>query len=226
MKKNNTYLYEMNVLYLNIVVIVFTILLGLFTFWLMYVRGMFLTLNDFDITLLLILIIPYFILHEILHSIGYVINGASFKNITFGMHLEKSILSCSCKQSISKKTILWSLLYPFIFIGAITYIIGLIFNLPILIMLSFLNISGCVGDLAMFLAFIKIKDFKFFEYDNPLAFGLITNEDLEKKKFIGLKLIEDENITQTVHKKINISKASIFILAIYILLIIIDAFLY
>ena len=224
MKKNNTYLYEMDILYLNIIVIIFTLLLVPFTFWIMDLKGIDLVLSNFDIILLLILLIPYFILHEILHSIGYVIHGASFKNITFGMHLEKSILCCSCKQSINKKTILCSLLYPFIFIGIITFIIGIIFNLPILIILSIANISGCVGDLVMFLAFIKIKDFKFFEYDNPLAFGIITNENLEKRKFIGLRLIKEEKITQTVNKKITISKASIIILIMYSILILVDIF--
>ena len=95
-----------------------------------------------DFTLSFLLSIPYFCLHEILHSIGYVINGADFKRITYGAHIEQGILCCSCKQEVDKKCVMWSLLYPFLFIGILTYAIGVIFHIPILIVLSAANISG------------------------------------------------------------------------------------
>ena len=72
-------------------------------------------------------------------------------------------MCCLCKQNISKKNILISLLFPFIFIGVITYVIGVLFNNSVLIWLSILNISGCSGDLMMFLGLLRLKNFEYSE---------------------------------------------------------------
>ena len=146
MKKENKYFYEMKSLALNVLSIIILVIMVLVTYLLMKITNMDIKLSRFDFYFIMLLSIPYFILHEILHSIGYVVNGANYKNITYGMHLEKGILCCSCKQTINRKNILWSLVYPFVFIGIITYVIGLIFNSPILLLLSIMNISGCAGD--------------------------------------------------------------------------------
>lgn len=178
-----------------------------------------------DLVTILIWYIPYLCFHEILHSIGYVVNGADFKKITYGAHIEKGILCCSCKQEITRKNILWSLIYPFLFIGVITYVIGVIFNHPVLIDLSILNICGASADLAMFFDFLTIKDFKFFEYDNPIAFGITTKEDMTKRKLFGLKLIEENNFKQTIDKKVTISKSSIAFFIFIVIAIILNIIL-
>ena len=90
-----------------------------------------------------------------------------------------------------------------------------------LIMLSIANFTGCAGDLVMFYSFLKIKDFKFFEYDNPIAFGLTTTENLKVKKLPGLKLFEEKNFKQTIDKKLSISKTSIIYFIAYYALVII-----
>ena len=106
--------------------------------------------------------------------------------------------------------------------GILTYIIGIILNNNILIFLSIANIVGCSGDLTMFYHFLKIKSFKFFEYDNPITFGIITDEDLNNKNLFGLKQFDEDNFSQTIDKKITISKTSIVILIIYFLLCILN----
>ena len=210
MKKEKRYFYEMNTNLLNIVsMVILALMIGLTA--LIYRLDI---LED-NLTLLLLTMVPYLVLHEILHSIGYVVNGAKFNRITYGIHLEKGILCCSCKQEIKKHTIMWSLIYPFLFIGVITYIIGIIYKIDILVLLSIVNISGCSGDLMMFYAFLKLKKFKFFEYDNPVAFGLMTDEDIENKKMFSLKRIEENDFKQTVGKKVSVSKTSIIILLLY-----------
>jgi len=164
-------------------------------------------------------ILPWLILHELLHSFAYVIHGAKFKNITYGMCLEKSILYCLCKENISKTNILCSLLYPFLIIGVGTYILGILLGNVILILLSILNISGCVGDLVMFFFIMKLKNIEFSEFDNPIQFGIYTEENLENKKAFGLCFIEKkESLEKTNLKKINISVPSIWILAMLFLL--------
>ena len=162
----------------------------------------------------------YIILHEILHSISYVINGAKFNKVTYGIVLEKSILCCLCKQNITKKNILHSLMYPLVFIGIITYIIALIFKLPLLFILSIFNIVGCIGDIIMFFFIKKLdNDIEFSEYDDPIGFGIYTNKDISKEKHFGLNFIETKNtLKREEFKKVVISKTSIIIIILFILI--------
>lgn len=67
----------------------------------------------------------------------------------------------------------------------------------------------------MFYHFLKIRKLKFFEYDNPMAFGIITEDNLDNKKLFGLKQIKNKKIVQTIDKKVTISKKSIIYLIIY-----------
>lgn len=213
------YLYEMNLTLLNIISIILIIVMGIITLFLVDISKI-VESNFFDLTLLLI--IPYLLLHEVLHSISYVLHGASFKNVVYGAHLEKGVLCCLCKQNITKKNILISLIYPFFWIGVVTYIIGIMTNNMELIMLSIFNISGCSGDLIMFFAFLKLKNFEYSEYDNPTAFGLYTTEDFSNKKLFGLKYIGcEEELERKDLKKVSISKTSIIGFLFIILFIIV-----
>ena len=209
------YIFEMNGVILQVISIIILIVMLILTAYLS--DGIFMTNKDLE--LIFLLIIPYLILHELLHSLAYVINGADFKNITYGAHIEKGILCCLCKQNISKRNILISLLFPFVIIGVITYIIGILINSTVLIWLSILNISGCSADLIMFLDLLKLKDFEYSEYDNPVAFGLYTSKNLSKAKLFGLKYIgETKALEKNNMKKISISKFSIITFIIFIIL--------
>ena len=205
-KQEKYYIYEMNMDLLNILTIPLFVTMMIITF---LVKGN-INLPMKEIAILIFLMMPYLALHEIIHAIAYIVNGANYKRVTFGAHLEKNILCCLCKQNVTKKNILISLISPFMVIGIITYIIGLIINNNLLIYLSIINISGCTGDLIMFYNFIKIKDFAYAEYDNPTAFGLYSKNDLANKKMYGLKYVETKNeLIQTITKKIDISKTSV-----------------
>lgn len=174
--------------------------------------GFDLSITSKNFAIAFMFMIPYLILHELLHSLSYVLHGADFKNVTYGAHLEKGILCCLCKQNITKKNILISLLYPFIFIGVITYIIGITTNNVILVFLSIINISGCSGDLTMFVGLSRIKDFEYSEYDDPMSFGLYSQEDLSSRKMFGLKYIDaKDKLEKTDLKKVSISKTSIIV---------------
>ena len=213
-KSKKHYLFEMELIPLNVIatviffagIILFILLLNLSDLKISF---------DFntDYKYLMILLVPYFALHEILHFIGYYLNGADASKLTFGVHLEKGVFCCSCKQIVNKKCIMWSLIYPFLFIGVITCILGFIINSSVLILLSIANISGAAGDLIMFFNFLKIKDFEFAEYDNPIGFSLYSSEDLSKRKMFGLKFIETRDELEChVTKKLTVSKKSIYYL--------------
>lgn len=211
--KKKYYLFEMNTIILNVLSILILIIMLIITGFTYEI-----SITD-NIGLIIILMIPYMSLHEIIHSVSYVLNGADFKNITYGAHIEKGILCCLCKQNVSKRNILISLLAPFVIIGVITYIIGMILQNNTLIWLSIINMSGCSGDLMMFYSLQKLKNFEYSEYDNPIAFGLYTSTDLSKKKMFGLKYKgTTENLERNELKKITISKVSIICFIILIIL--------
>lgn len=213
--KKKYYLFEMKTGPLNVVSILLMIGMIILTGNIMQEQ----TIDIMAISAQLFLyMLPYFALHEILHSIGYVLNGADFKYITYGAHLEKGVFCCLCKQNVSKRCILISLLFPFFFIGVVTYIIGIVFNIPILILLSIMNISGCSGDLIMFYSLSKLKNYEYSEYDNPISFGLYTEEDLSKKKLPCLKYVgTKDELERNDLKKITVSKSSIVIMIGFLL---------
>lgn len=217
--KKKYYMFKMNMTFMNLFSIGL-IILSSFIFYLIYGNNSFSILREVYNPFIL-LYLPYLIFHELLHSLSYVIYGADFNKITYGAHLEKGVLCCLCKQNITKKNILHSLLYPFIFIGIITFIIGLLINNPLLILLSLANISGCSGDLIMFYHLSRLHNYEFSEYNDPTSFGIYTKEDLSKKKMFGLDYVGDKTkLERDDLKKIDISKISvILLLSFYVLLI-------
>lgn len=221
MKKTNkkSYVYKMNLGPANILCIVIFILATVVAFC--FEVPLFKYKN---MLVLFILIILYLMLHEFLHGIGYFIGGTKRKYITYGIELEKGIFYAMAYSKLTKKNILISLQMPFMVIGVITLIIGVIFNIPLLVLLSIVNISGASMDLAMFIYFLRLpKDFTYSESGNPDEFVIISSEDLTKYKSVFLKIIEvkdykDKDFEFKNLKKIKCTKTSIILLIVFILL--------
>ena len=167
-----------------------------------------------NLMLTICLVLGYLILHEIFHSIAYCIYGAKYKNIVYGIELEKGIFYCLCKQNVNKRKNLNSLMYPLFYLGILTYIISFFLNNAYLLILSIFNISGCVGDIFTFLFILKLnKNLEFSEFDDTTSFSIYTEDDLTKKKHFGLKYIgvKDE-LVRLDHQKIKITKWSYIII--------------
>lgn len=215
------YIYEMNITTLNIVTFLILLVITPISYYL-YPKAFYLNEN-INLVLCIIIYFVYMFLHEIFHSIAYVIYGGKYKNVTYGINLEKGVLCCLCKQDVDKKNILHSLMYPLVFLGIVTFIIALIFKLPALYILSILNISGCSGDIIMFFFMKKLdNNIKFSEYDNPIGFGIYTDKDISKNKYFGLKFIEcKDKLERNDFRKFTISRASIVIIILMIILAII-----
>lgn len=220
-KNKKYYIFEMNMNILNILSLV---LFGLAMLLSFLIAPKTADLNNINLVVLLVFYVGYMFLHEILHSIGYVLNGASFKQVVYRAYLEKGALYCLCKQDISKKNILISIMFPFIFIGLITYVIAIALDLPTLLYLSILNISGCVGDFIIFFYLIKLnKDIEFTEFDNPIQFAIRTSADVSKIKHFGLNFIKETTIvSRNSLKKISVSKGSIIITLVLIVFLILN----
>lgn len=214
------YVYKMNLIPANILSIVILILTAALAFFLKIE----LWNKNMNYLIVFILIILYLMLHELLHGIGYFLGGTKRKYITYGIELEKGIFYAMAYSKLTKKNILISLQMPFMVIGVITFIIGVIFNIPLLVLLSVVNISGASMDLAMFIYFLRLpKDFTYSESGNPDEFVIISSKDLTKNKSIFLKIVEVKDYKEKDFefknlKKIKCTKTSIIILVLFLLL--------
>ena len=164
----------------------------------------------------------YMVLHELLHGIGYRITGSKSNKIKYGVELEKGILYTLVLEEVPKKNILVSLQMPFVIIGIITYILGYILNIPLLVLLSIFNLMGASMDLVMFIYISRIKDVHYAETKASNEFILISKEDLTKRKSLFFRIIEEKKYKKEDYiiksdKKITISKASIIFTIIYLI---------
>jgi len=173
----------------------------------------------FDDTKMSLLLLPsmlgYMILHELLHALGYIVNGAKSEKITFGMELEKGVLYCLCKQDVSRKNILNASMYPLFFIGIVTFVVSIIFKMPLLLLLSVINISGAAGDIMYFIFISKLdKNVMFSELDDGTSFAILSEQDISKTNHFGLEFIEKVNeIPRKDFKRVKITRLSwIFII--------------
>ena len=207
------YVYKMRLIPANILSIVILILVAMLA-WFFKVE---LWNNKMNYFIVFILIILYLMLHELLHGIGYFLGGTKRKYITYGIELEKGIFYAMAYSKLTKKNILISLQMPFM-------VIGVIFNIPLLVLLSIVNISGASMDLAMFIYFLRLpKDFTYTESGNPDEFVIISSKDLTKKKSIFLKIVEVKDYKEKDFefknlKKIKCTKTSIIVLILFLLL--------
>lgn len=214
------YVYKMNLGPANILSIVIIVLMFLIT---CLFKVNFYDFNNMNSFILFIIMILYLWFHEILHGIGYIIGGTKSKNVSYGIELEKGIFYCMAYQELTKKNILISLQMPFMVIGVITYIISIVFNIPILAFLSSINICGASMDLVMFYYISKLKNVTYSESGNSDEFVLISDEDLTKKKNIFLKIVDVKKYNKKDYefsdfKRFRITKKSIIILVLFLLL--------
>ena len=213
------YIYKMKMLPANVLSIIIFVLFLVVTVLLN--RSVFIGSENFVV--FSVAMILYLCLHELLHGLGFYLGGTKRKNIKYGMCLEKGIFYCMAYQEISKKNILISLQMPFMVIGVITYIIGVVSNIPLLTLLSIINLTGASMDIVMFMYILKLpKDITYSESKEPDEFVLISNTDLTKKKnlFFEITKVKDykkEDYVFKNTKKVEISKTSIIILVVFVI---------
>lgn len=220
------YKYKLNTILLNVyAVILFLILLA----------GVILTF-DFQFNryglLEILIIIGWFILHELLHYIGFLCSkGTKTKDLYLGMCIEKGIFYCQCKKKINKKDILIALNFPLFIIGFLTLAIGYFINSSFLVMLSIMNIAGAIGDIVMTIQILRFpKDIKYFDLDSVDSYYILSKKDLSKIKISGIQLLEtndyEENkMTYKDKRKIVISKVSWIFLLLFILFMVLLLFI-
>ena len=186
-------------------------------------------INIKELGILFFAYLIWMLLHEALHGVGHILCGVKPKDLSYGAALEKGVLFCLVRREVNKKGILISLMFPFFFIGIVTYIIGLIINSPLLICLSILNIGGASMDLTMFFQFIKLSsDTAYIEPGDGTSFYLISDSNINK--LYGLKKVEegeykDDMFLNRNNKVFDISKSSILLLSLFFISCLILIFL-
>ena len=237
MDKQKSYEIKYNLVTMNIVGIVyFIVLVGILFFMFKFdiLTGNFdgnFGFDTYPMSVFIVAVMFWFVLHEIIHGTFYIIGGAKKENISYGCVLEKGLFFCKCNNDITKKNAMLSLMAPFTIIGVITLIISFILGDYALLILSVFNLEGACADLCVFLFFSKLPDDVLFrEIGDTSTFVLTTKEDISKNKYLGIQSIrlleEGELPPEEVKKKVDISKKSkpilIGIVILIILYIIID----
>ena len=219
--KMNYYTYELDMVFLNILsLVIFGVVWGI----VMLLRPGDYLWNPDNVGFLLIFMVLWLMFHEVLHAIGFsIFPEVDKKNVVFGMALEKGVFYCMCKQKISRKVILTSLLFPVTFIGIVTLVWGMMIESYYLVMLSILNIAGAVGDLVMTYYFLKVdRDVIYLDLDDCTSFTVLSTKDISNIKVKGIKLREsgiyNEKMESHNKKRITISKKSYLTLGIIIIL--------
>lgn len=215
------YKYELNMLIANILSIVMFI-----------VPIIILTILKFDFyssnnSLFLIELFLYFIIHELLHGLGFLAFAKNKKNIKFGITLEKGVLFAACQEKINKKAALISIALPLVVLTIITFPIGILFKLPNLVSLSILNFGGAIGDILMFILISRApSDVLYIDYNTDIGCYLISENNLENYTSFGFKLTEygnesDKRIDESI-KRLYVSKTSAIILGVLIIISILE----
>ena len=218
MNNKKYYIFEMNMTTLNVGCIILLMIMMIISIFI-YPSFINDVIENVNFLFFFVLYFFYMILHEIFHSIAYVIYGSDYKKITYGVCLEKGVLCCLCKQNVDRRNILYSLMFPLFYIGIVTYIISLIFRMPLLFLLSIFNISGCIGDIIMFIFILRLdKNIQFSEFDDPVGFAIYSDRDVSNLNHFGLGYIESTNELKRCYlKKIRVSKFSFIFLIILLL---------
>ena len=229
------YTYELDMVLLNILSIVLFALVAVIVFLIErndgYLMENFVSDDLVSLGILVISMILWLMLHEVIHGIGFsLFPEVNKKNIVFGMALEKGVFYCMCKQKISKKVILTSLLFPFTFIGVITLVWGMAINNYMLVVLSILNIAGAIGDLVMTYYFLKVpNDVIYLDLDNSTSFTVLSRNDLSDVKVKGVRLKETgiyhTDMDAKDKRKFVISKISFIVLGIMVVMSIMMMFM-
>jgi len=177
----------------------------------------------------LVVMLFIFVFHELLHGLGFRICGkAKTNNIVYGAKLESGILYCACKEEISKKGIICSLLAPLIFLTLLPFTLGLIFNLYTLVLIGIINLLGAAFDILATIDILRLpKNIKYKDLDDTLGFILISNNDLSKYKYLGLKITSQgdynsSKIKASNYDKLTITKTSTVTFIVIIILLIIS----
>ena len=116
------------------------------------------------------------IIHEGLHGIGYAISSKNhFKDVEYGFIKEAFTPYCVCNNTLRKYQYLLGLLMPFLILGVVVSILGIVFGVLILVISGSFQIMCAGGDILIaYLVLTKKSKKKDVLYlDHPTQCGVV-----------------------------------------------------
>lgn len=98
-------------------------------------------------------------LHEALHYCGFVLlNGVDQRDVEFRFNRETMSPCVICKVNTTVIRYKIAALLPFIFLGILPFVYGLLKPDPTVFVVSVFNITACVGDLILFFLLLRLDN--------------------------------------------------------------------
>ena len=113
------------------------------------------------------------ILHEVLHAVGFVMYGAPWKSIRFGML--KLTAYCQCNSPVSAQGFRSAVALPGVVLGLLPALIGLVFCLPWLTLFGGLFTSSALADALTLWTLRSVPAHSFIVYHPRTARYQIVN---------------------------------------------------
>lgn len=140
------------------------------------------THNETSITCSIIFIVAFIaglVIHELLHGIAWMLaTHCSWKNISFGFI--KGNPCCHCNRPMDKRSYVIGALTPFILLGLIPWLAGILAGTWYLISFGAIYIAGAMGDILMVWAIRhEANDTKV--YDHPSEAGCFIYRKEERQ---------------------------------------------
>ncbi len=132
--------------------------------------------NRFQIIPLVVLLLILLLIHELIHGICFACsNTQKWKSVHFGFYSSTFTPYCNCRECLSKKAYIISLLMPTIILGFIPCIIASFIGNNFLFLLGFCMIFGGGGDFLYFYSLLGIdsKNQELLILDHPYKAGFI-----------------------------------------------------
>ncbi len=142
-------------------------------------------------------------IHEGLHALsGILFAKVPLKDISFGIVKEQMMFYCHVEKPMPARLYRIVLITPFVVLGLIPLCIVTVLGSPFLVLLFAMCISGCAGDIVMFIETYKYdKNQLLLDHPSAPAYYLLYEEDSLPEDFVEVTDEQEEELQQRLHKK-------------------------
>ncbi len=161
---------------------------------------------DYFFVYLIAISLGYLVLipvHEGVHALSSIIFvKVSPKDIAFGMVKEQLMFYCHVDQPMTARLYRIVLIAPLIVVGIIPLIISTVWGSPFLVLLFSMCISGCAGDVVMFVETFKYdKSQLLLDHPTAPAYYLLCDEYNLPPDFVEVTDQQEEELQRKLHNK-------------------------
>lgn len=161
------------------------------------------------------------VFYEIIRALIY-----GKKNSGLVFRIEKGDIYCRCINQIYKKRVLLSLIVPFVLLGIVPIICGLLFKNIYLFFIGIINIISNVRDFIIFfmLLSLKVRVMKYKDGNNKNEVVLELRKDFTNYKNIFIKKVTKLDEYESDSSLFVISECSVLIIVLFLIFILIGVY--